>query len=227
VLLTVSRGPQRVAVPEVVGKTRAEAVELLRRAGLVPAVFSVPEALPPGTVVAQRPRGGERAPKGSRVRINVSMGEQEAPGGTTTTTPAASKIEIPDIVGSTQAAAQRRLRAAGFVVRTTYVTSSQAQGTVVSQKPEAGTSAARGSTVRIGVSLGTSTTPARAVPDVTGEDEATATADLRNAGFTVEVVDQPTDDPNEDGVVLDEDPAPGTRAPAGSQVTIFVGRASG
>jgi serine/threonine-protein kinase len=131
-------------------------------------------------------------------------------------------------VGSRQVAAQRRLRKAGFVVRTSYVTSSRPQGTVVSQSPEAGTSAARGSTVRIRISLGgTSTTPARAVPDVTGEDEATATADLRRAGFTVEVVDQPTDDPNEEGIVLDEDPAPGTRAPAGSQVTIFVGRASG
>lgn len=238
VLLTVSRGPQRVAVPAVVGKTRAQAVELLKGAGLVPAVFSVPAALQPGTVVAQRPAAGERAPKGSRVRINVSKGQPATPGGggttaTTATTATAggggtAKVDVPDVVGAKQLAAQRRLRAAGFVVRTSYVTSSHPQGTVVSQSPAAGTSAARGSTVAIRISLGgTATTPASVVPDVTGEDEATATADLRREGFTVEVVDQPTDDPNEDGVVLDEDPAPGARAPAGSQVTIFVGRSTG
>ena len=242
VLLTVSRGPQRVAVPPVVGETRAQAVALLKRTGLVPAVFSVPAAQPKGLVVAQRPQAGERAPKGSRVRINVSKGAPAAGGGAATTTPTATgttapatttggggaaRVEIPDVVGTQQLAAQRRLRAAGFVVRTSYVTSSRAAGTVVSQSPSAGTSAARGSTVRIGVSLGPAPKPARAVPDVTGEDEATATADLRRAGFTVEVVDQPTDDPNEEGVVLDEDPPPGTRAPAGSQVTIFVGRSTG
>ena len=243
VLLTVSKGPQRVAVPPVVGETRAQALALLKEAGLVAAVFDVPAPQQRGVVVAQRPQAGEKAPKGSRVRINVSKGAPAAGGGGGATTATATgtttsttttggggggtaKVEVPDVVGTQQLAAQRRLRAAGFVVRTSYVTSSRPEGTVVSQSPSAGTSAARGSTVRIGISLGPAPKPARTVPDVIGEDEATATEDLRRAGFTVEVVDQPTDDPNEEGVVLDEDPAPGTRAPAGSQVTIFVGRAS-
>jgi len=60
---------------------------------------------------------------------------------------------------------------------------------------------------------------------VIGEDEATATSDLQAAGFQVQVVDEPTADPNQDGIVIDEDPLPGTRIPAGSQVTIYVGRA--
>ena len=248
VLLTVSKGPQRVAVPPVVGETRARALALLKEAGLVAAVFEVPASQQRGVVVAQRPQAGEKAPKGSRVRINVSKEAPAAGGGggattTATTTATATettsttttggggggtaKVAVPDVVGTQQLAAQRRLRTAGFVVRTSYVTSSRPEGIVVSQSPSAGTSAARGSTVRLGISLGPAPKPARTVPDVVGEDEATATADLRRAGFTVEVVDQPTDDPNEEGVVLDEDPAPGTRAPAGSQVTIFVGRASG
>jgi beta-lactam-binding protein with PASTA domain len=43
----------------------------------------------------------------------------------------------------------------------------------------------------------------------------------------VEVIDQPTTDQTEDGIVLDEQPAGGTRAPRGSVVTIYVGRFSG
>ena len=62
------------------------------------------------------------------------------------------------------------------------------------------------------------------MPDVTGEDQATATSDLQAAGFRVSVVDQPTSDQNEDGIVLDEDPTAGTRIPASSLVTIYVGR---
>ena len=67
----------------------------------------------------------------------------------------------------------------------------------------------------------------KTVPDVPGEDQATATSDLQAAGFQVEVVDEPTTDPNQAGTVVDEDPPPGTRIPAGSQVTIYVARANG
>jgi beta-lactam-binding protein with PASTA domain len=41
------------------------------------------------------------------------------------------------------------------------------------------------------------------------------------------VVDEPTTDENEDGIVVDEDPVAGTRVPTGSLVTIYVGRFSG
>src|SRR5919205_1292236 len=82
VALTVSKGPQRVAVPNVVGRRRDGAIARLRSAGLHAAVFSVPSSSPRGFVVAQNPQAGSKAPKGSRVRINVSQG---APAATTTT----------------------------------------------------------------------------------------------------------------------------------------------
>jgi len=233
VALSVSRGPQRVTVPNVVGRRRSDAVKHIQDAGLVAAAFSVPSQSPPGFVVAQNPRAGTKARKGSRVRLNVSKGAPPT-GGTpttpptaTTTTPTtttAASATVPKVVGLSQSAAQRRIRAAGFLVRTTYVASSKPSGTVVAQRPAPGTSLRRGSPVRINVSSGPNPKPAKAVPDVTGEDEATATSDLQAAGFRVSVVDQPTSDQNQDGVVLDEDPAAGTRAPAGSLVTIYVGR---
>ena len=231
VALTVSKGPQRVLVPNVVGRRRDDAVARLRKAGLVAAVFSVPSSSPRGFVVAQSPRSQTKVPRHSRVRLNVSKGTPAA-GGTTTTSPTTptttvATARVPKVVGLSQTAARHRLRAAGFVVRTAYVSSTKPQGTVVAQRPSAGTSLRRGSQVRINVSTGSSPKPATAVPDVTGEDQATATSDLQAAGFRVSVVDQPTSDQNEDGIVLDEDPTAGTRIPAGSLVTIYVGRFTG
>jgi serine/threonine-protein kinase len=81
--------------------------------------------------------------------------------------------------------------------------------------------------VRLNVSTGPNPQASRAVPDVTGQDETTATSTLQSAGFVVEVIDQPTTDQTQDGIVLDEQPAGGTRAPRGSVVTIYVGRFSG
>ena len=239
VALTVSKGPQKVAVPNVVGRSRDDAVTRLRGAGLHPAVFSVPSSSPRGFVVAQSPQAGSKVAKGSRVRLNVSKGAPAAGGGTTTapattsgsppppTATTAARAKVPDVVGQSQSAAQRRLRSAGFRVRSVYVTSSKPAGTVVAQHPAAGTSLPRDAIVRINVSTGANPKPAKAVPDVTGEDEATARADLVAAGFRVAVVDQPTSDENEDGIVVDEDPAAGTRVPTGSLVTIYVGRFSG
>ena len=237
VALTVSKGPQRVAVPNVVGRRRDDAIARLRSAGFHAAVFSVPSTSPRGFVVAQNPKASSKAPKGSRVRINVSQGAPAATtttstttGGTASTTTGATtaaSAKVPRVVGLSQTAAQRRLHAAGFRVRTAYVASSESSGTVVAQHPTPGTTLRRGAAVRINVSIGSNPKPAKAVPDVTGEDEATARSDLEAAGFRVSVVDEPTTDENEDGIVVDEDPVAGTKVPAGSLVTIYVGRFSG
>ena len=234
VALTVSRGPQRVAVPNVVGRRRDDAIAQLRKAGFHAAVFSVPSQSPRGFVVAQNPPAQRKAPKGSRVRINVSQGAPVATttattttGGTTPSTTTAASAKVPRVVGLSQSAAQRKLHAAGFRVRTAYVASPKPAGRVVAQRPAPGATLRRGAAVRINVSVGSNPQAAKAVPDVTGEDEATARSDLEAAGFRVSVVDEPTTDENEDGIVVDEDPAAGTSVPAGSLVTIYVGRFSG
>jgi len=234
IALEVSKGPQRIAVPNVVGRTRDDAIARLRSAGLHAAVFSVPSKSPRGFVVAQNPRATSKAPKGSRVRINVSQGAPAATTTTTTggtgstpTTTTTASAKVPRVVGLSQTAAQQKLHAAGFRVRTAYVASSKPSGRVVAQRPIAGATLRRGAAVRINVSVGSNPQPAKAVPDVTGEDEATARSDLEAAGFQVSVVDEPTPDQNEDGIVIDEDPVAGTSVPAGSLVAIYVGSFTG
>jgi beta-lactam-binding protein with PASTA domain len=222
VVLTIAKGRQQVVVPDVVGQSQSAATTALEQAGLKAGVLEVPGAGPKGTVVAQSPRAAEKAPKGSTVQINVSKGVATTTTTTTTatTTTPATPVTVPDVVGNTQAAAKQRLENAGFKVDAKQVLSTEPKGTVVAQFPAAGQTAKRGASIRINVSAGDGR---KAVPDVTGDDEATARQRLENAGFTVNVVDQDTTDPTEDGIVVDQDPAGGDRRKPGAEITIVVG----
>lgn len=219
VVLSVSKGPQLVAVPAVVGQTEAAATAALRRVGLRVNIARVPSESPAGTVVAQRPQGGARAPKGSTVRLNVATGPQA--GGSTQTVPTTGEATVPSVVGLRDTDASVRLQAAGFRVSSTPVSSTRPAGTVLTQSPAGETTATRGSTVRITASAGRQV---RTVPDVVGETEVAADRILRDAGFTVRVVDRPVADPAQDGLVVEQDPRAGTRVQGTTRVTIFVGR---
>jgi len=85
----------------------------------------------------------------------------------------------------------------------------------------------RGSRVRVVVSTGPNPQPATTVPNVVGQEQATAASTLRSAGFRVLVLSRPMTDQSKDGLVIDEQPKAGSSIPGGSQVTIFVGRFSG
>ncbi len=226
VALKISKG--QTTVPDVTGQQLGTARSVLRGAGLVATVFHVPSAQPAGTVVAQHPSANTKVARGSKVRVNVSTGSQTTTPATTTTTttttPASSTVRVPNLVGLQQTAAQRRLNSAGLRSRVVYVASSKPAGQVVDQQPSGGTQVRRGSRVRIDVSLGSNPAPTASVPDVVGQDQQTATTTLQNAGFSVETITVPVTDPSQAGNVVDEQPGGGTKAPQGSQVTIYVGQ---
>jgi eukaryotic-like serine/threonine-protein kinase len=134
---------------------------------------------------------------------------------------------VPDVRGLNVRAARRAIRDSGLVAAIVYIRSDEPADTVLAQLPKPGTGAERGSRVRINISLGPTPKSQAAIPDVTGTDEASATSQLQQAGFTPETLDQETSDPSEDGVVLAQDPVGGTQAPRGSVVTAYVGRFTG
>jgi beta-lactam-binding protein with PASTA domain len=223
VSLQASKG--QTTVPDVVGQAAADANAALQTAGLVPVEFKVPGAEPKGTVTAQKPLANKKVARGSKVRINVSTG---AAGGTTsgttttttTTTTAAATVSVPNVLRIQQSAAQRRLHDAGLRPLVKYVPSSQPAGVVLGQSPAGGTKVKKGSRVRLGVSRGPNPT-LTVVPNVVGKDKQSATTTLQNAGFKVQVLR--VANPSQSGMVVDEQPAGGSRAPDGSTVTIYVG----
>jgi beta-lactam-binding protein with PASTA domain len=94
-------------------------------------------------------------------------------------------------------------------------------GTVLSQDPAGGTEVDRGSSVTITVAQAP---PDVEVPDQVGQDVDTARAALDDAGFEVRVREQDTSNEEEDGVVIDQNPPGGEERPAGTRVTLVVGR---
>jgi serine/threonine-protein kinase len=127
-------------------------------------------------------------------------------------------VSVPNVVGLAQTPALRRLRAAGLKGVVAYATSNQPLGRVIAQRPAEGTRAQRDSQVTITVSAGNGTVEQIEVPDVRGNDLQEATQTLEDAGFRVETIR--TDPGN---AVNDQQPSPGTTAPRGAVVTLFVG----
>jgi serine/threonine-protein kinase len=217
VVLTVSRGPgmrpapapEVVAVPDVAGIPAAEAGRLLRAAGLEPQIRLVRSGERAGTVLSQQPGAGAEVAPSTSVTIVVAKA------------PPATSVTVPDLRGLTVAAARRELRELGLRSTSVRVAASDDAGTVVGQSPRAGTSLREGQVVRLRVSSGPALV---AVPDVVGLDELTATGRLEDAGFRVEVLEEPTDDPAQDGVVVSQEPAGSGRLEKGSVVTLTVAR---
>jgi beta-lactam-binding protein with PASTA domain len=199
-----------VRVPDVRNKDSTDAAAAIAALGLKPDVHQVYSAEDPGTVVAQAPRPGVKAAKGSKVRINVSKG--------------VAPVTVPPVVGIPYAQASSVLQAKGFKVERVDQDSDEPADTVLRQDPRANSTAPKGSTITLTVSKGPQTI---AVPEVTSIDVDTARSTLEQSGFKVKVVKQPANDPSLEGIVLDQDPPPNAQAKRGATVTIYVGDFSG
>jgi beta-lactam-binding protein with PASTA domain/predicted Ser/Thr protein kinase len=207
VRIFVSTGKPRVNVPDVLGAREADAIATIRAAGLIPNPVEIFSDDPQGSVIAQDPKGGTSVVRGSTVRINISKGQQTT--------------GLPNVIGLSYDSAADQLRRAGFTPSRKDVDSSEPKGTVIELDPPPGSLQPPGTKVTVTVSKGQATS---AIPDVTGIDEASAQATLENEGWKVSIRDTPTQDPAEDGIVLDQAPSAGEQAKPGAKVTLFVGR---
>jgi serine/threonine-protein kinase len=208
VVITVSTGVEQVEVPKVAGKSEVDAVGALEGAGFdVKRRYVFSDKAEAGIVLTQDPKAGALVDKGSVVTLKVSKGIETA--------------EVPDVLQQSQDSAVGELQQAGFEASVVVVPSDSPAGLVLTQSPSPGTAAPKGSTVELQVSEGPQTV---AVPYVIDLDEQSAIATLEGAGFVVNVADETVFSPDNDGFVLDQDPAPDTQVDPGSTITIFVGR---
>jgi beta-lactam-binding protein with PASTA domain len=168
----------------------------------------------------------------------AATSQQTAPtAGAVPAATASPLVRVPDLAGKKLIDARRLVRRVGLVIEIRRVPNALPLETVVAQAKKPDTRVERGTHLLVTVSMGQqpSSSPASslsgsqpiAVPNVTGEDEATAIQDLENAGLTVRVVDRDTADPSEDGAVTEQTPAANESAEPDSTVTIYVGRYTG
>jgi serine/threonine-protein kinase len=154
VTLTVSKGKEQVAVPDVEGETEDNARSAIENAGLkVGKVTSEESDQDPGTVISQSPAAGKQVAKGSAVTLTV-----------------AKAVKVPDVVDETEEDATKALEDAGFTVRVRdqATTTPDEDGVVLEQSPAGDEERPKGSRVTIIVGrLGTGTPTPTPTPTAT------------------------------------------------------------
>jgi beta-lactam-binding protein with PASTA domain len=223
-----------VAVPNVVGQSQANATSTLQNAGFDVTPATVPSSEPKGQVVAQSPTAGQRAAKGSKVRINVSDGSgagtttaaatttKPATTRATTTTAAPKNVAVPNVAGSQLQSAVQRLAQSGLLASVRYVPGSEPLETVRDQSPKSGTVKER-SHVTVTVSSGPGQKAQKTVPNVVGQSLQGAVSAVNGAGLRLIFVKLPITDRTQAGKIVEQSPAAGRTAPENAQVLVYLG----
>ena len=134
ITLTVSKGTQKVSVPDVTGQTQDDATSALQQRGFTVAIAANQTAsgtVPKGSVVSFTPTGS--APAGSTVTLTISSGPKQ--------------VVVRDVTGMTVEDATAALEAQGFSVQTTRLL--PFVDNVGRQSPGGGSSADFGSTITL------------------------------------------------------------------------------
>ncbi len=205
VTLTVSKGQERYAAPNLVGSVAdtAQATLVGQHLTLGERKDDFSDTVEAGKVIAQDPAAGTSLKPDSPVAVTVSKGRQPIP--------------VTDFTGKPADQAKKGLGEAGFTVKEGDPVNSDTvpSGSVVSQTPGNGT-LFKGDTVAIVVSKGPVLV---AVPATTGKQRDEATALLKAAGFDVSynlVLG------GFFGTVRSSDPAAGTMARKGATITLTI-----
>jgi serine/threonine-protein kinase len=204
VLLLVSKGKDRIEVPELVGLTVEEAAAALKsknlKVGRVSEKFS--DTFEAGLLINGNPVSGTPVRKDSSVDLIISKGLEQ--------------VELTNFQGKTSDQAQSELTSAGLIVNSKYEYSDSIPiGTVISQTPSDVTSVGKGEKIELVISKG----PSKIfIPNVYSLSELAATKILEDLGFVVK--------PKyiaKKKLVTNISPKPGTSVSPGSTVTITLG----
>lgn len=178
---------EKVEMIRVVGLNVEEAKRKLLELGLTPEIKYEPNsAYEVGTVLRASVQDGLMIDKNTVVLLTVAEGTDG--------------VKVPSVTGKSKSEAVSILEKDGFVVSATESFDAQVEsGYVISQSPEADTTAPEGSSITIRVSQGAEETKVR-VPDVIGLTEMDATVSLTESGLSVGTVSQVS---NEDPSLTD------------------------
>ena len=166
---------ETVLMIRVVGKKLDTVKVELLSIGLTPEIeYQESTQYHEGVVMESSVKEGTLVPLGSNVILTVSSGSEG--------------VEVPDVVGLTEAEAVSGLEQKGFVVtKTEAYDQFIKEGSIVTQVPEAQEKVPAGTTVTICISKGPENTKVR-VPDLIGKDEMEAMSLLVEAGLQMGAV---------------------------------------
>ena len=205
VQLLVSMGPQMIQIPDVTGKTQAEAEKRLRDAGFDSFTTTQRhDVRDVGSVITTTPVAGRRVDHRTRIQLVISQGKLRS--------------TMPDLEKVPQDQARSRLTQLGVTVTSSEEYHADvARGAVISTSPKAGDTIETGDSVSLVVSKGPEMID---LPDVTGKSASEAKRTLTDLGFKVKGSDF-LDDLLDRKVKTQEPPGgAGQQAAKGSEVTL-------
>ena len=246
VTLVIDSGAPKVAVPDLIGTSFAEAKTKLDQQGLNSTKTEVTSSKAAGTVVDQAPKGGGMLAKGSTVTLSVAKGNAPTTSTTTTTTtttqsttttgatttaatttaaapPQPQSATMPDLTGQKEAAAVTAMGNAGILASIVFVPGTDPLGTVLEQAKPAGTTVPFHSHVQINVSRGPNATTDATVPDVVGQALQQAVSTLNAARLRLIYLKIPVTSRTQAGKVVQQSPLAGGKAPENAQVVVYLG----
>ncbi len=145
ITVSISKGTKKGTIPNLIGKSFAEAVDLINKNGYTVGDVSVKESdEEKDTVINQEPKAGRTAKAGGVIKIDVSKGK--VPGQT----------KMPKLLGMTLDEAKKAMREAGLEIGKITETQSTVypENQIVSQSVASGEEIAEGTKVDIKISMG-------------------------------------------------------------------------
>ena len=201
-----------VKMIEVAGMTEAEARQKLTKMGLEPSVEYVEsDSVEEGLVIDSDVKKGTQLKTGSKVVLRVSGKD--------------AGITVPDTYNKPLAEAVAALEGEGFLTeKKEGYSDTVPKGNVMTQKPEGGTNAERGSTVTITISQGPQESKVQ-VPDVMGLLPDEGKSMIESAGLTVRNISEVY---NEDesllGKICGLSYSVGTEVDPGTSIDVYVSK---
>ncbi len=204
--LILSKGPERFLIPQLTGLTPQAAKNLITKFPIKvePIVEEFNSEIPKGYVIGSNPIAGEKVKRNSKFIIIVSKGIEQ--------------VAISSYVGKSSEQALNELTEAGFDVKQKYdFSETRLLGEVISQKPEGGKEADKGSKVELIVSKGSQYAY---IPNLFSIEEAKAVQTLKDLGLKVSVKKIGKKTVKK---VTNISPKVGSKVKRGSTVTVTVG----
>lgn len=205
--LTVSSGKPSVGLRDVTGYTLSDAQKDLSGDRFQVKVVRKFDPSPKDSVLSEQPKPASKVRVGSLVTLVVSDGP--------------APMKAPNLLGMTLDDAERLAEKMGFTVSVSEEAPSNniPAHIIASQETPAGKTIPAGSTIYVVVSKGGGLSN---IPDVKGQDFATASDTLKAAGFDVGVTYAFNPPGPDNGTIINEQPQGGSPAEKGSQVQLWV-----
>ncbi|WUD74327.1 Stk1 family PASTA domain-containing Ser/Thr kinase [Streptomyces sp. NBC_00510] len=202
VTLQLSKGTEKVEVPDVTGDSFEDAEAKLKEAGFEVDKQSKTSNEEEGTVLKQNPEGGAKRDKNSTITLTVAVAPEE--------------VVVLDVTGQDVEQAKKTLEDQGLKVTTQDRESAdQQQGKVVDQNPRGGSKLKAGDSVTLFVAKPPSTS---LMPDLKGQTVAQAKAAAAELGMNYQPANQAAQ--NDQAIVQFQIPAAGTPVKPGDQLQI-------